>query len=284
MPSNGATLFEFEVGSFYRSIQIKQADLDPYANKKVLCAINKNNNLDWISDWLAWHSYYQGVNAVLIVDNSSDIYSLQALESTLSDVPGVDVVGVVHAPFPFGPIRGVESGHGRAKFFQPAMLNLIKSKFLSYARGVLSVDIDELLVSNKEDTIFDELERGFFGFVSFGGGWRYPIDGAGKRHTDHVLERSHDSPCPPKYCYRPGYSLPSFFSLGVHGLNEISWKIMPRSKNFSFIHCWEISTNWKAPRFTRPCGDSFSVDDHVKTLFERFRYREEYEKTFESLN
>lgn len=225
------------------SILVEQNARKLFADARVLFAVSKDNDLKWIRDWVIYHQRNHDVDAVVVVDNGSSLYSMDELSATVSDVVG-DRSAVISAPLPYGPTKGAKSGLGRAKFFQTAMLNLVRDRFLANAQGVLSIDVDELVVSKRGDSIFNCLKRSWMGFVSFSGEWRYPEDAVVQSHGAHYWIAEGDQTCPSKYCYRPNSPLGSM-SLGVHGLQHFSRQWMPASRDFSFAHCRNISTGWK---------------------------------------
>lgn len=220
-----------------------------FADARVLSTVNKDNDLKWVRDWVIYHQRNHDVDAVVIVDNGSSAYSIDELLAVVSDVVG-ERSAVISAPLPYGPTKGARSGLGRAKFFQTAMLNLVRDRFLATAQGVLSIDVDELVVSKRGDSIFNCLRNSWAGFVSFNGEWRYPEDAVVRSHGAHYWIAEGDQACPSKYCYRPNSPLGSM-SLGVHGLQHFSRQWMPASRDFFFAHCRNISTGWKWGRGRR---------------------------------
>jgi hypothetical protein len=224
-------------------MSVQNASRELFYGRKVLCTVSKDNDLKWIRDWVLYHQCNHGVDSVLIVDNGSSAYSMSELSAVLEKLVG-SRFGIVLAPLPYGPSKGAKSGLGRAQFFQTAMLNMVRDRFLTHAEGVLSVDIDELVVSRAGRSIFESLNSSRFGFMSFDGGWRYPEDHLRATHCDHIWIAEGDKACPSKYCYRPKSFLGKQV-LGVHGLQRVSRRWMPSSNEFYFAHCRNISTGWK---------------------------------------
>jgi hypothetical protein len=238
---------------------VQKQSREQFSGRKVLCAVSKNNDLKWIRDWVRYHQINHGVDSVLIVDNGSSAYSLDELSSVLSKVVDGNF-GIVTAPLPYGPSIGARSGLGRAKFFQTGMLNLVRDRFLAYSAGVLSVDIDELVVSKSGRSIFECLENSRLGFLAFEGGWRYPENHLAATHGEHFWVADDDQACPSKYCYRPKSFLGKQ-ALSVHGLQRVSRRWMPSSKEFYFAHCRNISTGWKWGRERKLAFSS--KDEHL---------------------
>lgn len=205
--------------------------------------ISRNNRLDWIADWARFHRSEHGLEAMLVMDNASDAYPPEAILEALA-ATGLKRAVVLKVPQPYGPVRS-KSGGGGAKFLQPAMLNLARLRFLSRARAVLNVDIDELVWS-RAGSVFDAALRSPFGMVVFDGEWRSPAAGREPPlgHADHIYAEAELGPCPTKYCIRPdGWR--RYIGWDVHRpdvLLPFGW--LKRS-DFGYWHCRTITTNWK---------------------------------------
>src|SRR5699024_9437853 len=102
--------------SFLINITNNQIELRPDSNKRskykdktVLFSKSKNNDLQWISDWVQYYVSNHGVDAVLLYDNGSTEYSTAEVLEAIT-VKGVDVATVVSWPFKFGPQGGKWNG------------------------------------------------------------------------------------------------------------------------------------------------------------------------------
>ncbi len=205
--------------------------------------ISRNNRLDWIADWARFHQAEHGLEAMLVMDNASDAYPPEAILDALA-ATGLRRAVVLKVPQPYGPVRS-KSGGGGAKFLQPAMLNLARLRFLSRARAVLNVDIDELVWS-RASSVFDAALHSPLGMVVFDGEWRSPAAGREPPlgHADHIYAEAESDPCPTKYCIRPdGWR--RYIGWDVHRpdvLLPFGW--LKRS-DFGYWHCRTITTNWK---------------------------------------
>lgn len=162
-----------------------------------------------------------------------------------------------------------------AKYLKVAMLNLMRTRFLGRASGILSVDVDEFVrpmpSSGPLRTIFDMARAHYTGCVSLLGKWAFPQEASdpqpqrAHRHTDldHMCSN-------PKWCLVPG-GLADRFTLAVH---------RPAGPLFAFTrtsatHYWHFqatTTGWKAPRFETgivgsPDGDlAQALQDHLLSL------------------
>ena len=182
-------------------IPFSPADTDRYHWRNVLYALNKDNDLAWVRDWVTAHQRNHGVAAVLLGDNGSETYTSEDLRHVLADIPGIAVADVLETPLPYGPNPKTATPVGDLKFLQRALLNIVKDRWLQQARGVLICDIDELVVSPTGQSIFDATAKGIFKYTSFSGSWRYRPPGPGDaRHADHVYTATPPALCTNKYC------------------------------------------------------------------------------------
>lgn len=222
-------------------------DLSFFSGFNVLVTLSKNNHLVWVKDWAQHHVDTQGADAVLFIDNGSSAYKIEEIVDALSSVKGLKRIGVMSAPFKFGPVgSGAGKGGAKARFLQPALLNLVRLRLLQDARAVLLVDVDELVYCLGAKSIFDVTVSSPFKYVSIQGRWfdTEPHLANCARHTDHTIPRLDVGRCPPKYCIVPK----SFFgkmSWSVHKLETDFIKFFPTSKSFYFSHLIRITDNWK---------------------------------------
>ncbi|MEO0903500.1 MAG: hypothetical protein AAFX89_01880 [Pseudomonadota bacterium] len=248
-------------------IPVSPADADRYRGRNVLYALNKDNDLAWICDWVAAHQRNHGVDAVLLGDNGSKTYSSADLRRTLAEIPGIAVADVLDAPLRYGPNPKTATPVGDLKFLQRAFLNIVKDRWLQQARGVLICDIDELVVSSNGQSIFDATAKAIFKYTSFSGSWRYrpptPDDAC---HADHIYTASPPALCTNKYCIVPDSAL-GRMSWGVHALEGINRRVLPASRIFSYYHCRSISTSWKNNR-AQPPMEKLQRDQATETFME----------------
>lgn len=219
-----------------------------FAGRRVLYTLSKNNDLAWISDWMLWHQRKHKADAVLFVDNDSTSYGPDALRATLGAVEGYDTTMLVQVPLRYGPGAANSTKQSDGEFLQTALMNAFWLLSLRYARAILNVDVDELIVSAKGEAIFDAVENARYGIVMATGQWRYARPGiADVRHRDHTRTLPNDSSCPPKYCLRPdGFAARQ--QLKVHGVSNFKRVPFVNRHDFSFLHCRAISNSWNYTR------------------------------------
>ncbi|WP_128514041.1 hypothetical protein [Tabrizicola thermarum] len=250
------------IGTF--EARINPAAHEAFKGRRVVYTLLRNEKLEWIRDWLTFHQAVQGADAVLIADNGSTSYSSSDLREAIAEVPGYVVSHVVSVPLPWGP-RGAAPGVDDGKYLQTALLNLMRDRFLLLADGVLNLDVDELLLRLGRKSVFDQVKR--WGFLTFPGEWRYPdASVVDPLHRDHIFRDSSDKPCATKYCFRPS-SLLGRMCLSVHSLEHINRRLFSGRRQFTFLHCRNISTGWKYDR-TRFADGNMKVDPATVTALD----------------
>ena len=232
-------------------IELSRPLSQAFAGLNTLVTVNQNNKLDWINDWIRYYKHHHGLQALLIFDNKSDIYSASELADCVSEA-GLDSVLVVETPFRYGPVLLDRRQH--LLFLQDSLLYLSRLRFLSDARAVLSVDVDEL-VRPRQHSVFDEAYKSPLGIIRFSGFWRYVRhnDMGIISHGDHHFLSDDSVATPPKIAFVPR-RIPDSVGLDVHGLSTESrllrkaFHALIASPRYSFWHCFDLSTGWKGPR------------------------------------
>jgi hypothetical protein len=240
----------FSNGQFTAHIDVDERDINVFSNLNVLYTMSQNNSLRWIQDWMIWHQKRHGANAIILADNASSAYTIDELKDAISSVRGYKVAAIVSVPFKYGPdnLSAIKAGYG--EFLQVAIMNALWYRWMSGARAVLNVDIDEIVTSPDQKSIFDAAVAAPFGIVMCKGRWRYAMtmgSSTEARHQDHFLMRPDDDICPPKYCIRPG-SFAAKRTLKVHGVSNFKRMPFISREKFTFYHCRNISTSWKYER------------------------------------
>jgi len=238
-------------------------------NRRVVMTLSRNNKLEWIRDWAIFNVRIHGADAILLYDNHSTDYTLTELKEALCDIPGLAVIVVISWPFPYGP--GVGPSNTQDSFYcQPASFEHARWRFCSKALGVLNTDIDELVVSDGGQSVFDQLEGSRKAVIEFHGMWSQKVAHKASGSSDNVRHRD----C--RYNYR-SQRISRFFQLekmlcrkkwvvapsrcpdnvdwGVHGIYPAapaalksieSWRVV--SRDLCYRHFYQISTGWKASR------------------------------------
>ena len=229
-------------------LALSQADHERYAGRRVLYTQVRNDNLDWVRDWVVAHQRNHGVDAVLVTNNDSTAYDSSTLRKTLASIAGLAIADVLDLPLRYGPHPKTATKVGLTKFQQRLMLNLVRDRWFWKAAGVLICDVDELVTSRNGQSIFETTAQSWTKYTRFPGQWRYHqvIDGT-QTHADHVYRNDRDERCVSKFCIVPD-SLLGRTSWSVHALEYVNRRLFPASRQFMHYHCRGITTSWKNAR------------------------------------
>ena len=106
-----------------------------------LATVQKDNDLQWLDDWCAWHQRMHGVDRFVIYDNASA--DRDAVYAQLARrVEGPEFV-VVHWDYLYGPPLPHE-----LNFTQPVALNHCRLLFGPYTQWCINLDVDEYLFNS----------------------------------------------------------------------------------------------------------------------------------------
>jgi hypothetical protein len=240
--------FDFPDFAVCTDIGVDGAEL--FEDKRAIVTKSKNNRLRWIEDWLTYHVRIHGVDAVLLYDNNSDAYDLDALRNTLAKVQGIKVAVIVVWNYLFGP-SGWPSKIWDSDYCQYGALEHARWRFLRRARSVLNCDIDELVVSTDDRTVFEHAEGHEAGFVQFHGRWieNVRLNGEAEGHQElrHAVFGYYvaDSPHPStKWCAVPT-AIADDRQWLVH---KISGSPVTGEQGLLYRHFKGITTHWKYVR------------------------------------
>jgi len=136
-----------------------------FAGRRVILTMFKYEPLSWLRQWVEFNIRYHGIEAALIYCNDMPHMQPQDVLDGLAGIRGLEALGVVSFPFPYGPL----SGMWRARFCQFGMLEHARLKYLSDAQGVLWGDIDELVLTSDHRPIFALLDDTDDGYLAFSG-------------------------------------------------------------------------------------------------------------------
>jgi hypothetical protein len=288
-PGTTAIVVTGPVGTFYITPTPTRFEL--FEGRRVVFTLSKNNHLPWIKDWARYYRDVHGAEAVLIYDNMSTAYSSAALAAALQEVEGITAV-VVEWPFRHGaPGFGLRR-YWDSNFSQLGVLAHARWNFLQRARSVLNCDIDELVVSRRDESVFAQAERSPLGVVSFMGDWMFGIEGITKPAREDCLPKFTDyqfkvksrwgmrfgflpsrvERCKSKWAAVPART-PLRAQWHIHTVN--GWPASRiHSHDLSFRHFREINFNWKYDRLQRePFDPSRHVPDpELNRSFARVRW------------
>ncbi|MBK5933538.1 hypothetical protein C8N32_10858 [Rhodovulum imhoffii] len=245
------------IGGWQHDMAVAPAGPALFAGKNTIVTLSKNNDLRWIRDFALFHRKTQDAQAILFIDNGSERYTADDIVQALrpSGLSGL----ILRAPLPYGPVLKGSASRHKLKFFKTAILNVARLRFLSQARAVLNVDIDELVWS-KTASVFDLAVRSRLGYQPFTGTWRLPNTGS-PTHADHVWQDG-SAPCPTKFAVVPR-SFAGRFGWDVHRLEPFPLRHRLLREDVGYWHCSGISTGWKyTERLTRK-GEEMDPEAHT---------------------
>jgi hypothetical protein len=228
------------------------------AGRRLLFAINRDNELGWIREWAEFHARVHGTDAVIVIDNGSTRYSTAELTAVLREVPGLAHVGVPSWPHRFGPIDpAVKVNPFWPRFLQIGSMSVVLRRYGMRAAGLLDCDIDELAGTRSGRSIYELAQQSRGGLVAFRGQWIEAVPAGGRRHRD--FRQSREDPQLATSANRKWALDPSrrwVNRLSVHPYwhwieGRPFWaKAMPDEA--FYLHYRGINTNWKQDRTAAP--------------------------------
>lgn len=125
-----------------------------FLGRKVLLALQKDNDLAWIAYWALHHSIVSGVDSILLYDNYSQRYTPEEIVRVLEKIPGIERVMICESDCPFGPTGGPD-GIWDSSFGQLVHYEHARRFALRRAQAVLVNDIDELIGTDMDESVMD---------------------------------------------------------------------------------------------------------------------------------
>jgi hypothetical protein len=144
---------ELCVAGHVQQIMVNRADYGRFAGRNVLYTQSKDDDLMWIRSWVVAHQRNHGVDAVLIGNNNSTSYTSEKLHETIAGIDGIAVADVIDVPLRYGPLPRSATNAGRLAFLQTALQNIVHSRWMRRARGIILCDVDELVATNNGRSI-----------------------------------------------------------------------------------------------------------------------------------
>lgn len=236
-----------------------------FSNARCLLTKSKNNDLQWIHDWVAHHVRYHGANAVLLYDNNSDRYEPNDILDAVSSISQLEIAVIVCWPFKWGP-HGDESGIWDSDFSQHGILEHARWRLLQSAKSVVYQDIDELAFSPR--SIFEIAETAPHGAIVYDGRWiENVVENANllkertPRHSDFKFFDPSAPPASRKWCTVPREN-PRSEQWRVHWVKPATVCSEVQLKHFR-----GITTGWKHDRPRQEYDSSkHEIDKDVAAL------------------
>jgi hypothetical protein len=183
------------------------------------------------------------------------------------------VAVVVDWPFKFGP-QGGPWNVWDSDYCQYAILEHARHRFLSLAAGVVSLDVDELVITEGRTSIYELLTRSRTGYLLFPGIWIESATKAGngtRRHLDYVYRLIRPTEgMDPKWAAVPARCSPQsqwavHHIIGMQSDDEAAPLV-------SFRHFRAINTNWRLARWhpEEPDERKHVIDEDLVRCFRVF--------------
>ncbi|WP_433340716.1 capsule biosynthesis protein CapZ [Streptomyces sp. CA-253872] len=160
----------FGLGYDRFSALIAPNESDLFAGQRTIITKSKDNDLVWVKDFLRYYHLVHGVTGIVFYDNGSTRYAAQDVADAIAEVDGITTAVVVDWPFPFGP-QGGPKKIWDSDYCQYGLLEHGRFRYLSQAAGVVSVDIDELVLADDNRPVFEHAAESETGVVMFSGYW-----------------------------------------------------------------------------------------------------------------
>ena len=223
-----------------------------FRNRRTAVTLSRNNELTWIRDWAAFNKTYHNCDGVLIYDNNTDAYAINDVYDCLAPISDGMQIVVLSWPFKYGvPDWRLPVSYGLldSLYCQAGMLEHARRRFLAHSSSVLNTDIDELVLTEGDSSIFELVEGSTTGLIAFGGVWveNHPIvqaGGAGRpaRHKDFAWVRTGDRVgCETKWAVVPSRAPPAA-QWHVHRILGMAPSDCPQLVEMR--HFKAINTNW----------------------------------------
>jgi hypothetical protein len=168
LPNNISDILCFETKMGNIIIRIGENLCHLCRNKKVIFTKQKNNEISVIVDWINCNIALHSIEAVILFDNGSDKYSIQTLANTINSQTNIETLIICEWEYTFGPTGGISrprllpfTKHKNipydSTFLQHGILQCCYWRFLQDAKAVIQCDIDEILITEDGENIFDKL-------------------------------------------------------------------------------------------------------------------------------
>lgn len=235
-------------------IAIQPSLCDYFQGRRVVFAMTQNNDLQWIADWAEFYVQEHGADGILLYDHQTTIYRSDEIEAILQQrLPAEARVAVVRWPFPYG-VFDIREAVGQKIFdscyCQSTIFEHARWRFLQDCRSVVNADIDELILCDREQSIFELTEKSATGYLQFSGHWILPrrLEDVGKRprHSQFLwMENDPSNRTEMKWSVVPSRCLPQGQWM-THNISAIFPDV--RSCQVCLRHFMGISTNWTVDR------------------------------------
>ncbi|WP_415952131.1 capsule biosynthesis protein CapZ [Streptomyces sp. KLOTTS4A1] len=153
----------------FRSV-IAPDDSELFADQRTIITKSKDNDLVWIKDFLRYYHIVHGVTGVVFYDNDSTRYTARDVADAIASVDGITTAVIIPWNYPWGPNAGPNKVWD-SDYCQYSLLEHGRFRYLSKAAGVISADIDELVLTDDARSVFAHAAESETGAVTYAGHW-----------------------------------------------------------------------------------------------------------------
>ncbi len=275
----GADVLHVGLDDVEFALPIRKNFSDELAGRRVLFTISKDNPVQWIGAWAHYHQRFQGVDAVVLLDNGSSNASLDEIAKELEKT-SVEKIFLFSMPYIFGAIdNAVLFNPFWTNFLQLVFNSLVLRRFGALAEGLLNCDIDELAFHRSAPTVFEALKQTPHGLLSMNGSWieAQPVSCANGGHRDfgYRVKDLEERVCSerkwlldPKRDWVQNLRVHPYW----HWINGRPAGAKTMSENAFFWHFKGINTNWKVERNQVPAAPAqiMELDPELRNIFSRW--------------
>ncbi len=243
-------------------VALQPSLVDELAGARILFTMNKNNDLQWIYDWAAYHVKHHRADTLVLFDNGSTRYGLDKIEAALAQIAGLKKLVLFSWPYRFGRTDNrVFTYHYWAHFLQISSMGVVLRRLGMKADAILNCDIDELVSPFPGSDIFEVAQSAPYGIAPLSGSWVEAVvapSGSGRtrpegfRHGDFTYMRRDPFKylCPKKWACDPKQDWMEDLNVFPywHRIMGAPERKITEKPVCSFWHFRGISTNWKQTR------------------------------------
>jgi len=275
----GADILHMRVDDLEFALPIRKNFSDELAGRRVLFTISRDNPLPWIRAWAHYHERFQGVDAVILLDNGSANATLDEIARELEKT-SVEKIYLLSLPYIFGAIdNAVLFNPFWTNFLQLAFNSLVLRRFGALAEGLLNCDIDEFAFHLGAPTVFEALKQTPQGLLAMNGSWieAQPLSSQYGDHRDfgYRAKDLKERVCSerkwlldPKRDWVQNLRVHPYW----HWINGRPARAKTMSGDAFFWHFKGVNTNWKVERNKVPAGPAqlLEPDPELRKVFSRW--------------
>jgi len=269
----GSTGLDVSFGNVRQILAIQPNLSSLFLDQKIIVTTTQNNKIEWIVDWINFHSERYSIRNYILVSNNETAYDINQYLYAIQRFCNLDHCLVVAAPFPYGPLSLKKFGGRRdSNFLQVALYDIALQRFGCSAKAMINLDIDELLIADdgrRLDQLVSDPEFRSALIPRYNAYHDPALLDRPPRHADHD-RISFKHAILPKWVVNP-QSMRGLDQLHVHDVIGHERQLLPRAEIY-IAHCHGIGTGWNNPLRTGAApasGSSVKTDKALHKILER---------------